>query len=196
MKTNQSAHPRLTCRLVRGWIAVFGETPVGRSRSAGSAHVHRCEDCQAYFAANHDLDRALQAAAAARSREAPANLEQGIMRAVGASARSSRPAAIPIWLLAAGAATGMALAIFLLPRPAMAPKPASVATIPAVNPAVAIVAVQQRLWGSLMDGSDALVEANPVQDEVDGVYADTKSALHFLAMNFTPSDPKKSTDNL
>ena len=91
------------------------------------------------------------------------------------------------------AAASVAVAVFLLPRQPASQKPGVIASTQAEEP-INVAYAPKHIWNSLMTGSDALVEKNPVQDEVDAVYSDTKSAIRFLAMNFIPSDPKKSAE--
>ncbi len=194
MKTLISEHPRFVCRAVRGWISVFGDATAGAAGGFGSRHVETCEACQRFFAASHDLDLSLRRAAAGRTRDIPAGLDQRIIHAVNSSPRALHRLAGPsVWLMVAGAAASVALAVFLLPRQPAAQKPEAIASTQTEEPINAAYA-PRHIWNSLMTGSDALVEQNPVQDEVDAVYSDTKSALRFLSMNFIPSDPQKSAD--
>jgi len=214
MNTSTAERPRLVCRAVRRWISVCGDGTAGADGGIGSRHVETCASCRQYFAAGSNLEASLRRATAAQSQRIPAGLEQGIIRAVNQSnlapRRPARPAA---WFALAAVAASLALAIWILPRSVSPRRVPEVASLPTPTqtltqtptpvlvpgtPGPALAASEEVLPGhilnSLVAGSDALVQTNPVQDEVDSVSADTKSALHFLAVNFLPDHPKKAAD--
>lgn len=53
-------------------------------------------------------------------------------------------------------------------------------------------AVATTVWGRLQPDAEALLEGEPLQREVDAFYADARSALGFLALNFLPSQPDET----
>lgn len=192
--------PRFTCRLVRGCLAVFGDTSAGTPRGPGAAHVATCADCQQFFSAGDELERALRGAAAAEWSEAPAGLETAILRAVRQSAAPPRPRAHNgLWLSFAGAATAAALALLVYQRPppgapALPPAPvAPTVTTGTGDPAVfeaarqLLAAVPTDLLDEMRPRAEALLTQDPLQNEVDAMKADARTAVRFLARNFLPT---------
>ncbi|HZP59274.1 MAG TPA: hypothetical protein VFB27_03040 [Opitutaceae bacterium] len=49
-------------------------------------------------------------------------------------------------------------------------------------------------WTALKPSVDALMRQDPLRTEVDSVYADARSAVHFLALNFLPAPAVPSHD--
>lgn len=172
--------PRLHCRLVRLW------STSGQS----SRHAESCADCRQYFRASAQLESALRRDAVRFAPPAPAGLERGIMRVI----RNSSPAPAPSrsrlgWFAGGGVAVAgvVALAVILLQQP-LPIKPASVATkAPVVITNVPDESISNQLWNAVVPRAGTLVADNPLQNELDSVYSDARSALDFLALNFLPS---------
>lgn len=186
MKDSLSDSPRFTCRVARGCVAVFGDTTGGEPRGPGAAHVAVCADCQVYFAACNELDAALTRGATHAWQEAPSRLEQDIMRAVRQSApvpRESRR----IWFALAGTATAAVVTLVVFQRQfSFSPAIGDVNT-----PKTAEVSAQQ-LWTTLEPSAGAVIDGEPLNNEVDAVVSDARTAVHFLALNFLPTPPASS----
>ncbi len=45
----------------------------------------------------------------------------------------------------------------------------------------------EEMWDRIQPSTDAILDAAPLQNEVDAVYSDARSAIGFLALNFLPS---------
>ena len=185
MKNNPTPAPRLTCRLARGAIAIFGDTTAGEPRGPGSAHANACADCREYFAACDSLESSLRRDATRDWHEAPAGLEQNILRAVRQAAPAPRRTR-PVWLALAGAAA-CALAAVVFFQDGFSPARPPVTD---VKPAEVVVAVSpQQIWNNLKPSANAVLAADPLQKEAAAVAADARTALNFLAQNFLPTAP-------
>ena len=108
MKNSPTDQPRFICRVVRGCLALLGDTSGPEPRGPGAAHVAGCEDCRQFFGACDELAVALKRDAVRERRDAPAGLEQDIMRAVRRAAAEAAPVSAPrgarlTWLSLAGA---------------------------------------------------------------------------------------------
>jgi hypothetical protein len=184
MKNPPSDSPRFTCRVARGSLAMFGDTTRGgASRGPGSAHAAACADCQIYFAACDELDAALTRGAAHAWQEAPSRLEQDIMRAVRQSAPAPRTSRRAWFALAAtGAAAVLAIVIFQRQLSVVRP-PAAVAPVAITDSRVS----PQQLWSSLQPSANAVIDGDPLNQEVAAVAADARAAVQFLALNFLPT---------
>lgn len=191
MKTsNQSLvdHPRLTCRVVQGWVSIMGDGAAPAPGTLGAQHVASCECCGRFFSHGRDLEASLRGAAAGRSALVTPGLEQRIIAAVGRSAREAQTAtserARPGFgmgaLAWAGATASVALMILVFqpgrvtersrPGPTTVPRTEDLADNAAdLTPSDAL-----GLW-----------DTAPLQREAEAVYSDARSALGFLAMNFT-----------
>jgi hypothetical protein len=190
--SSSPASPRLVCRMVRPWSAVFD---VRRSR-----HVTSCADCQAYFQSGDVLDAALRRDAVAIAREsssASEGLEREIMRAVrNARPSPGRHAARGPWMLggiSAAAAAAAVVAVSLNRTPVMVGHAETPNAIAATEAAVIVDAVEtfsNRLVDSVIPSAGKLVAQNPLQEEMGSVYSDMRSALDFLALNFLPASTK------
>ena len=195
MKTPADPQPRFTCRLVRGWIAVFGDTATGEPRGPGAAHVATCADCRQFFGACDELDHALRRAAAREWRDAPPALEQNILRAVRLSAPPATRGfrAAPFALAGATAGALLAAVVFLQRTPPAARRSHVVAA--SVDPAMLaaarefIAAVPANLFGQMRPEAQAILQQDPLQDEVEAVKSDARTAVRFLARNFLPMPP-------
>jgi len=193
MKTTISGRPRFTCRLVRVWISMLGDATAVEERGLGSRHLASCDACRRFFEACRELEGSLKRDASRRSEFDPTGLEERILRAIHLADRPPRRTIPGFTLISlAGAAVGVALAVFifrgLLPQKTMearSAKPPDAAEI-----VMAATAAPARLWTSLMPAAKALQERNPLQDEVDSVYSEARSAARGLALNFLPSSPE------
>ncbi|HVS53961.1 MAG TPA: hypothetical protein VHD62_16520 [Opitutaceae bacterium] len=185
MKTStlaQPDQPRWSCRVVRGWRAIFAPDDMRDARGLGAAHVAGCAECQRYFQAQDALSSALRRAAPAQRTSTPAGLEERILAAVHAAPRPlRRKSARPALLLASAtfAAAAIAAFVFFSPAPETplrdVPPHVIAAATPANNP-----------WETLPSSASALLREDPLQDEAKAVYADAQSAVRFLALNFLP----------
>jgi hypothetical protein len=187
MKTPNESHPRLLCRVVRGWSMIAGDPATG----AAARHVAACPACQRFFAASSALDARLRAAAPRQAQALPAGFEQRLERALAPLTREATTAAEAdsgvgsrwvLWSFFGSAATvAAALAVFVLMRPVDAPPvgPEFAIDRPAETPALEISPAS----GGVLLG---LAQENPLQREIDHVYADAQDALRFLALNFIP----------
>jgi hypothetical protein len=168
--TSQSA-TRWSCRVVR----IFGA-------GAESRHVAQCPSCQRYFARVDQFETALRRDARVQRAPVPAGLDSRILRALEhetATARRQPAARFPALVLGTGAAC-VALTAWLLwgsgqrdhfPSEASSEvDPASVVSLATLKPSV-----------------QSVVSEGSLQNEVDSVYADARSAAHFLALNFLPT---------
>lgn len=199
-----SSPPRLVCRAVRQWCALRD--------AAGSRHAATCADCQAYFASVRNIDAELRREA--RSPDAALSpsgaLADRIIRAVRVET-TPRPRERSffgggLWLGLGGVAAAAAVAALLALRvpdggqpvaPTMAihgteaPTPAtgSSAAVAASDLRMVVDAVDSlstTLSDSVIPRAGELMANNPLQHELDSVYADARSALDFLALNFLP----------
>lgn len=196
-----ASRPRVVCRLVRQWCAI--------ADPANSKHVATCADCRDYFQAVNALEAGLRREAHVPSRDviAPsAGLEREILRAVRASTAKVRSAPVRAWrgwkpvLLGGAAAAVLAIGatFVVLNRPAMevamtGPQSTTAIstsnTVAAADAAMLVDAVDtlsNKLTGSVIPSAGAMVANNPLQQELGLVYADARSALDFLALNFLP----------
>jgi hypothetical protein len=201
MKNLTLPQPRFTCRLARGALAIFGDTANGPvPRGPGAAHVAACADCQRFFAAGDELDRALRCDAAAEWHESPADLGASILRAVRQSTPPPRPRVhYGLWLSFAGASAAVALAFLVYQRPppiapALPPTPvAPTVTTSTSDPAIfaaarqLIAAVPTDLLDEMRPRAEALLAQDPLQNEVEAMESDARSAVRFLALNFLPT---------
>ena len=200
MKNSPISEPRFACRLVRGSLSIFGDTSTGEPRGPGASHVATCGDCRQFFGACAELTQALKRDAAREWRDAPAGLEQEIIRAVNRSARDAAPASRgsrAAWLSLAGACACAAIAVVVYQQMTPAsvlsstagPKVAANAIDPdamAVARAV-IEAVPADLFAQMEPKAQELLQQNPLQNEVDAIAADARKAVGFLARNFLPT---------
>jgi len=200
MKNTTFNRPRFTCRLVRGCLSVLGDTTAGTPRGPGAAHVATCADCQEFFSAGNELELALKRDAAREWRDAPTGLEQQILRAVdraapAPAARGSRTG----WLSLAGATACAVVAALVYQQqtqpialPATAPARAT-AVASTADPAMVTVArqivaaVPTDLFVQMQPQAEALLRQDPLQNEVDAVKSDARTAVRFLARNFLPA---------
>ena len=174
MNSSPPPSTRFSCRMIRRWSAVAGST--------APRHVATCPACQAFFAAGNRLDLALTRAAAAESQPAPAGLERRIVQAIDFSRRPATRSARHGTLLSLSGVAACALAVLFTLRQPTTPA-LGVARAPAIfaEAAVGDDAAAEPSW------SLQLLTQNPLQNEVDAVYAHARSAVRFLALNFLPT---------
>jgi len=197
MKNSPADRPRFTCRVVRGCLSIFGDTSTGRPRGLGASHVAACEDCQQFFGACDELAVALKRDAVREWREAPTNLEQNIIRAVNQSARESAPSrggTRVAWISLAAVATCVvaAVLVFQQRRTPLGSPADNVAATPADPAATAAVeqivtSVPADLFSQFQPEAKAILKQDPLQNEVDAVKSDARTAVRFLARNFLPA---------
>lgn len=187
MKTLTHAQPRFTCRVVRGWISVFGTAPDGAPRGLGAGHVATCEDCQAFFSACDELDLALKRDAARTRHDAPAGLEYEIMRAVKHAGPAPSPRAFRIAPLAlAGAAACAMLAVVVFQSRTASSHPQAVDPDATAIAEQIIAVVPPDLFAQVQPQAQAILDQNPLQNEVAAAKSDARAAVRFLARNFLP----------
>ncbi|MBL9201063.1 MAG: hypothetical protein JNL39_11180 [Opitutaceae bacterium] len=179
MNPAPSSSPRLVCRVVRHWHAAAG---------GGARHLETCADCRAYFAAAAALDQALRRAAPAwQKAETPApstGFEQRLLNAVRTA--SAPPPARPTHLGWAAATTLAAVVAVALIYPARGPS-AKTGEDEAALLAKVVTTASRGLVENVIPSTGALVADNPLQREFGAIYADARSALGFLALNFLPT---------
>jgi hypothetical protein len=190
MNISPASSPPLSCRLVRGWIALFGnETSAQRN-----SHVCRCPGCQAYFAAADDFDRMLRRDAAAARAEPPSSLEANILRAVRQSTPPRRHYSLLPILSLSGVAAAIAAGVVMLES---SPAPPSATVIGDDTAAVdsspaaarpAVVTDMPDLLAQLRPQAEAVMRQQPLQNELDAVVSSARGAVRFLAKNFMPAD--------
>ena len=198
MKNFPVDRPRFTCRIIRGSRSVLGDTTAGAPRGFGAAHIAACADCQSFFGACDELERALKRDAAREWREPPSGLEQNIIRAVRLSTPEPAPRHSRRTLLSlAGATACAAVAVLVYQQRTSSPGTPAAAqenlAVNAVDPATLaearqiIAAVPADLFAQMQPRAQAILQQNPLQNEVDAVAADARSAVQFLALNFMPT---------
>jgi hypothetical protein len=184
----KKSHPaRWSCRVVRGWRSVFGENANGAG--FGSTHIASCPECQRFFAACDDLELTLRNDAARNIAAPAAALEQRILRAVRQTAAEPRPRRGngPI-LLFAGVAAAFAIVFGRLENVG----PGSMRDT-GTNRAGAVASGATQAPSADISSLNAILATDPLQHEVDSVYADAQSAIRFLALNFLPATAESST---
>lgn len=194
MKTTNQPH--WSCRIVRAWVAWGGS----RDHGPAARHAANCPACQEYFAAAVGLDAALRRDAVRAAATPSPELEQRILREL---ARTTHPApARPArrgWTLAGvgvGAAAAAVVVVFAWrgadlrkhpgrPPVAVETKGAPVVSSRPVSPALATTAPGAPVV--LPATVTKLLDKDPLQTEVNSVYADARTAVRFLALNFLPT---------
>lgn len=185
MNTNHHHHSRLLCRLVRFMSSCTGLPP--------SRHLARCEDCRAHFVAEAKLEGSLRRAARETIARVPDGLEDRILDTISYPAAPVRQSAAnrrlawTVSLAGVAAAAVVALVIFRSPDESSL----------IVGDETGNVAPPLTVPDRTVDTFDAwrqrianLNPTSPLEVEIDAVYADTRSALRFLALNFLTSEPE------
>ncbi|HEU5078682.1 MAG TPA: hypothetical protein VFT72_05690 [Opitutaceae bacterium] len=193
-----SKNPRFVCRLARRWTVLFGSSDALDSHGWAGRHIEHCEDCQAYFGAASDFD-ALLRSEARRSPPARLGLENDIIAAfrqadvreheVEAPVRTRSRSRVSL-AFAGGAMVAAAAAIAFVTVSLHKPAPkneVAAATPEDVRETLAAArGASQTLWASVKPSADVLVRTDPLNDEINSVVSDARSAVNFLALNFVP----------
>lgn len=196
LPSRPSAAVRLYCRLVRTFSA----------SGQNSRHAETCADCRRYFQASAQLDAALRRDAVRFAPPAPSGLEHGIMQAIHAALPASEMARPRVrqtsspragwWAgVSVAVAAVIALAVGLVQPPASTPanpNPPTGVSVAANAAAPVEESMVERLWNTLVPPAEKIATAEPLQDELDAVYSDTRSAIDFLAANFLPAAALRS----
>ncbi|MES2694501.1 MAG: hypothetical protein V4773_13580 [Verrucomicrobiota bacterium] len=175
---------RLACNLARTWSALRDDV-VPR-------HAATCADCQAYFRTQATLDATLRHTAGSALPAAPANLDRDILAAVRRS-RAPEPVHTRSYSWGSLGALGtlaaaIAVGAIVFNRPAKAPE---FTASDAQSFVKQVAALSSDFTERVLPNAGALVADNPLQSEITAVYADARTALDFLAMNFLPTSPAK-----
>jgi hypothetical protein len=176
-------HARLVCRVIR----------LGRAFTErfGSQHIAGCTACQEFFRQGEALDRSLREEARQIAAAPPGGLEQRIAQALRAAApQPARHRAFPVVGVALSAAAALVLLGLWILRPIPSPTDDGhqrIASDVVTPPGFATPQLIDRLWTALPESADTLLDRNPLRKEADAVYADARSAVQFLALNFLPA---------
>jgi hypothetical protein len=189
-------NPRFVCRVTRTALAVFG----GEDAALRNGHVAGCEDCQAFFSGGEVLEQTLRRDAASQRAVAPAMLEQKFLHAVHRSvAPAPRSFGRPLFSVIAAAAALAVAFIALRPTTPMSPTgTAPVAKAPgsvddatqALNDIIKLVPTN--FFTEMRPQAEAILQQDPLQEELDSVSTSARSAVRFLAKNFLTSDAQES----
>ena len=184
--------PRLSCRVVRLWSAL--------TDSATPGHAASCSECREYFRTAHALEHALRREATPTTPASPGREENQIRETLRAVRNAAPAPAEPHhWrrALATGVATA-ALAVVMVHfnrGPIGSPSVTENTFTPAADAALLADTVKDlssEFVDEVIPSAGALVANNPLQREFDSIYADARSALGFLALNFLPVLPESS----
>jgi len=175
--------------------AVVGDRTEGVPVAFNARHVEACESCRQFFNRSEELDSLLKRDALRTGQSVSPGLDRRIMQAVRRSSRPEPTVAAPrryVFPLV-GAVAGLILVAFFLARQppgSSGPDGQRPTGVAGVSPNEFDAA---RLWRSIAPPAEVLLEKNPLQEEMDLVYSDARSAVRFLALNFLPSttDPAK-----
>jgi len=193
-----SSTSRFSCRVARGWVMLFGSSQrLGRLRWA-SRHVEQCESCQKFYASGKKLDALLKADARAFP-AARVDLAEEIIRSLRSSPPRARVEKRPrfAWFVSIGA-VGIAAALTLViagqKKPLVKPELASATPEDVHQSLLAAQTASQKWWASVKPSAVALTEHDPLNEELNSVVEDARSAAIFLERNFVP-DSKPSTQD-
>ncbi|PTX91015.1 hypothetical protein DB354_20450 [Opitutus sp. ER46] len=167
-------------------------------------HIEHCAACQAHFARADAFTAALRRDASAHLADVPAGLDTRIMQAVTTSAvpAPARRKVRHLPGLLAGAAAGFVAVIAFIqtvdrPGPmdheftAMSPGGgAATAGTGSASGALNLESLTE-----LAGPVKSALATDPLQTEVQSVYADARKAVHFLALNFLPSETASQPRN-
>ena len=187
------SHPRLVCRVVQAWSSLRGDGAAPLPGAPGARHAAGCACCREFFQRAHELESALRHTAEGQRAAVPPGLERRIARAI----RQPTPTAARIFpravrgaFVGLGAVAGVALTIMVFQRMG-SPERGGVG--PNVGAVAGRDAADDSAEGGVLEriepGTRALLGAEPLQREVEAFYADARSALGFLALNFLPTPP-------
>lgn len=190
MNSNRSStRPRFTCRMVRQWAALSGDT--------APRHATGCADCREYFSASQSLEHALRRDALRPAPVMSPGFERRILNTVRASAQA--PGVAPIrrgfrHLIPAGAGSLAVAALVVVAvwsnRGTHFSGHTPGASITREDAAAVVQAVQNvstQIVETVIPSTAQFVANNPLQHEAESIYADARSALGFLALNFLPA---------
>lgn len=160
------------------------------------AHLERCGSCRRTYEQQREVAEMLQRPVDEKI-EFPAGLNESIMRAIGeeseprADRRSRRRNFSPWFAPVALASVALAAALVILLQDTEPDRPQVAESDPGPPEAVAasVASVPSdyiRTWSIAID--------RPLDNELDNVVADARSAVRFLAINFLPDD--RTTENL
>lgn len=194
MNPNASScdRPRLACRVARVWSSLADRKLADR-KLAG--HIASCSSCREYFSACAVLETELRSEAVRRAATAPASTElaRQVLSGLAAPTRNAAPSrrrpALPLGLGAAIAAAAI-VAISLIPEtaPPAGANPAIALTPSEVQAIVNSAATLTDRWLNIVGPrAGTAIQNNALQQEMASVYADARSAIDFLAMNFLPA---------
>jgi hypothetical protein len=185
MKTSDDP-PRFVCRVTRGWISTFASA--GAAERSG--HVARCEDCQAFFAADNELEGMLRREAVSERAQPSPMLEQKILHAVRRSTAPAPRRSPAPWLSFAGAAAAVALGLVVV-RNSGSVSPGDKSFVAPTAKELADYlggVIPNNLMAEMRPQAEAILNQNPLQNELDAVTANARTAVQFLAKNFLTSD--------
>jgi len=181
--------PRWICRVLRGARALAGSDA---THGMADAHFATCSDCQQYFSGLDRLARDLKEAARVAQQPAPAGFDSRVLAALRQKQPERRvrqrrfsQAAFAV----AGVAAAVALVVIPLRRTARVNR-----TIPQGSSATVGVEVAQAIDSlpNLTASVRTALQQQPLQEEIDSMSADARSAVDFLALNFLPDGAPES----
>ncbi len=190
MTITTSPEPRFRCRVARTARALVD--------GAGERHALGCADCQAFFLTAETLDQELRrdaSALRAAVAEPSSELAQNILRAIREEAVVSRPVRFrkPVWAMSAIAVAAM-VAVIVVQWP-MTPSRPMVATADDTEAIVqALENLSVKLTDTVIPQTGEILANNSLQKELGSVYADARSALDFLVLNFLPAAPRSESE--
>jgi len=178
------------CRLVQGWVSVFGDGAAMPQRGFGSRHVATCDCCRQFFSDSATLESSLRREAVREIETATPGLDRRIIEAVHRSARMPSRRRSPFTVVGlVGATAAAALAVMLLVKSSVPVNGPALVSAGAGAGNRATVPADGALWSGLPPAAGALLDGEPLQHEADAVYSDARSAIGFLALNFLPTVP-------
>lgn len=155
------------------------------------AHLESCASCRAFYEGQRTLDRALQHPVADKE-PYPAGLNTAIMRAIRSPDEEVQVPAVrrrqfSPWLTPlAFASVALLAAVYLLVREPKLDEP----VLANVEPAPIEDVVVQETPPSDYIRSWSIAINQPLDNELESVVADARSAVQFLAFNFLPEETK------
>ena len=182
--------PRLLCRIVRGAVALRGDGAAPQAPTWGARHVAACDGCARHFHRHSEWETVLRRTARDGGALPSPELEAQIIHAVQRAHRASEPvrprpratAGLALWV---GLAATVALAILVL-RSGGSRLGGGVESTGVQAPGASVM-VDYAETESGPSQASALLGGLPLQREVEAFFADARSALGFLAMNFLPT---------
>ncbi|WP_414664633.1 hypothetical protein [Horticoccus sp. 23ND18S-11] len=194
MTSKPSPRVRPVCRVIRQWCVVTGQ--------AQPRHAASCADCRAYFQTGDAVEGALRRDAGAWTQASPApsaGFERELLRSIREEAAVQAPVRTPggAWRSfgVAMAACAVVAGIGYVQFGGGTWRRDVPDTTVAAETAVVLETVEslsQGLVETVIPSAGALVADNPLQREFDSIYADARSVLGFLALNFLPTTPENA----